>query len=311
MRYILHYTEPGDIVFDGFCGTGMTGVAGRLCGDKKAVLDLGYRIQKDNLILNEIGKPFAKLGARHVLLNELSPAATFIAYNFNGQFDVNAFESESLSILDDTEKRYGWMFSTLDGATSHEINQISKEISKCKNIDECSALVSLLEAGEHSLQKTNNNLLIKRINYTIISDMFICNECGSEIVFWDVAVNHENWRVKNSFHCPTCNTETSKSRMERLWNTQYDQLLEKSVRLIQRKPVLIHYRGKTQFSVKVPDDFDNAILMVIEKLSNLDGISSIELPFGDKTSDPSALSQKSFPGNWQFKMPRGCYGVGC
>jgi len=28
MRYILHYTDPGDIVFDGFCGTGMTGVAG-------------------------------------------------------------------------------------------------------------------------------------------------------------------------------------------------------------------------------------------------------------------------------------------
>ncbi|MFR5484992.1 MAG: DNA methyltransferase [Blautia massiliensis (ex Durand et al. 2017)] len=27
MRYILHYTEPGDIVFDGFAGTGMTGVA--------------------------------------------------------------------------------------------------------------------------------------------------------------------------------------------------------------------------------------------------------------------------------------------
>jgi DNA modification methylase len=30
MRYILHYTEPGDIVFDGFCGTGMTGVAAQL-----------------------------------------------------------------------------------------------------------------------------------------------------------------------------------------------------------------------------------------------------------------------------------------
>ena len=27
MRYILHYTKPGDVVFDGFCGTGMTGVA--------------------------------------------------------------------------------------------------------------------------------------------------------------------------------------------------------------------------------------------------------------------------------------------
>src|SRR5450759_1694149 len=32
MRYILHYTKPGDIVFDGFCGTGMTGVAAQLCG---------------------------------------------------------------------------------------------------------------------------------------------------------------------------------------------------------------------------------------------------------------------------------------
>ena len=41
MRYILHYTEPGDIVFDGFCGTGMTGVAAQLCGNKKVVESLG------------------------------------------------------------------------------------------------------------------------------------------------------------------------------------------------------------------------------------------------------------------------------
>lgn len=31
MRYILHYTDPGDIVLDGFCGTGMTGVAAQMC----------------------------------------------------------------------------------------------------------------------------------------------------------------------------------------------------------------------------------------------------------------------------------------
>ncbi|MBI2191777.1 MAG: hypothetical protein HYU36_07325 [Planctomycetes bacterium] len=29
--YILHYTEPGDIVLDPFCGSGMTGVAAMLC----------------------------------------------------------------------------------------------------------------------------------------------------------------------------------------------------------------------------------------------------------------------------------------
>jgi predicted RNA-binding Zn-ribbon protein involved in translation (DUF1610 family) len=31
MRYIDHYTKPGDLVFDGFCGTGMSGVA-KECG---------------------------------------------------------------------------------------------------------------------------------------------------------------------------------------------------------------------------------------------------------------------------------------
>ncbi|MCK5036104.1 MAG: DNA methylase, partial [Candidatus Sabulitectum sp.] len=41
MRYILHYTEPGDIVFDGFCGTGMTGVAAQMCGDRITVQSLG------------------------------------------------------------------------------------------------------------------------------------------------------------------------------------------------------------------------------------------------------------------------------
>jgi len=29
---ILHYTEPGDVVLDGFCGSGMTGVAAQWCG---------------------------------------------------------------------------------------------------------------------------------------------------------------------------------------------------------------------------------------------------------------------------------------
>src|ERR1700682_5123196 len=44
MRYVLHYTEPGDVIFDGFCGTGMAGVAARLCGDRSAVAGLGYNV---------------------------------------------------------------------------------------------------------------------------------------------------------------------------------------------------------------------------------------------------------------------------
>src|SRR5262249_13933628 len=32
MRFLLHYTRPGDVVLDGFCGTGMTGLAAQACG---------------------------------------------------------------------------------------------------------------------------------------------------------------------------------------------------------------------------------------------------------------------------------------
>jgi len=53
MRYILHYTEPGDIVFDGFCGTGMTGVAAQMCGDREVVMSLGYQVKPDGTILLE------------------------------------------------------------------------------------------------------------------------------------------------------------------------------------------------------------------------------------------------------------------
>ena len=69
MRYILHYTDPGDIVFDGFCGTGMTGVAAQMCETRS-------RVQRE---LREM--PYVEWGARKAILNDLSPAATFIAYN--------------------------------------------------------------------------------------------------------------------------------------------------------------------------------------------------------------------------------------
>lgn len=39
---ILHYTEPGDIVLDGFAGSGMTGVAAQWCG----AAPLAYRHPK-------------------------------------------------------------------------------------------------------------------------------------------------------------------------------------------------------------------------------------------------------------------------
>lgn len=112
MRYILHYTEPGEVIFDGFAGTGMAGVAAQLCGDPAEVQALGYLVRDDGVILDEERRPFSKLGARRAILTELSPAATFIAYNYNTPVDVDAFEREAKCILNEVEHELGWMYET-------------------------------------------------------------------------------------------------------------------------------------------------------------------------------------------------------
>ena len=71
---ILHYTAPGDIVLDAFCGSGQTGVAATMCGAASPEL----RAQIDQ----EMGKPVL-WGARHCVLSDLAPAATFISHNYN------------------------------------------------------------------------------------------------------------------------------------------------------------------------------------------------------------------------------------
>jgi len=77
MRYILHYTEPGDIVFDGFAGSGMTGVACQMC----ELPDQAFK-RKIEQARKDTGLAPVKWGARKVILNDISPAATFISANY-------------------------------------------------------------------------------------------------------------------------------------------------------------------------------------------------------------------------------------
>ncbi len=82
---ILHYTEPGDIVLDGFAGSGMTGVAAQWCGSAPAEYrkHLEAEWSKQGLL-----KP--KWGARRAVLNDLGPAASFISANYTLPFDVTS-----------------------------------------------------------------------------------------------------------------------------------------------------------------------------------------------------------------------------
>ena len=110
MRYILHYTRPGDLVLDGFCGTGMTGVAAQSCGSTKEIEDLGYRVSDCGAVLNEEDIAISMVGERRSILSDLSPFATFIARNYVDLSDLAQFEKEALRIIDEVETSLSWLY---------------------------------------------------------------------------------------------------------------------------------------------------------------------------------------------------------
>ncbi len=247
MRYILHYTEPGDIVFDGFCGTGMTGVAAQMCGDRATVQSLGYTVQKDGTILDEEGKSFSKLGTRRAILNDLSSAATFIAYNYNTPVDVAEFEREAKGILAFVEQECGWMYLSIHKPQPEQMEKA----------------IALLKIGDSQLKTQGSELPWGRINYTVWSDVFTCPECAGEVVFRDAAVDTDG-KVLDKFSCPHCNAQLTKRNMDRAWVTKFDTAINQTIRQAKQVPALINYSvGKKRFE-KVPDAFDLALSEKIE-----------------------------------------------
>ena len=132
----------------------MTGVAAQMCGDRSVVESLGYQVQSDGTIMqqepDEEGKtrwvPFSKLSVRRAILNDLSPAATFIAYNYNTPVDVKKFEKEAKRILREVEEECGWMFETKhsDGRTGKINYTVWSDVFICPD---CSHEVVFWEAA--------------------------------------------------------------------------------------------------------------------------------------------------------------------
>lgn len=212
---ILHYTDPGDIVLDGFCGSGMTGVAAQWCGAAPA----SYRKELESAWMRQ-GRGEPKWGARRVVLNDLSPAATFIAANYNLPFDVEEFARAGRKLLDDLENEIGWMYETL-----------------------------------HSDGKTKG-----RIEYTVWSEVFSCPECAHEIIFLDEALDSETMGVRDVFPCPKCSVALSKRALERAFATSTDPGIGGIWRHVRFEPVRIVYRALGTINEKTPDSDDIALL---------------------------------------------------
>jgi DNA modification methylase len=138
--FIEHYTEPGDLILDPFCGSGMTGVAALL----------------------------TPTGTRKVILNDLSPAAVHIARNYCTPCDVQELKKEFERIKSAVKEEFDWLYETYheDPKTRKKIPAtiqyvIWSDVYRCqpkkrdtkkhpKNPDGCGAEIVLWDAAVDS-----------------------------------------------------------------------------------------------------------------------------------------------------------------
>ncbi|MCO6486847.1 MAG: hypothetical protein J5I98_00450, partial [Phaeodactylibacter sp.] len=245
MRYILHYTQPGDIVYDGFAGTGMTGVAAQLCGKPDA--ETKYKIEQE---FKQQGQEQMVWGHRRAILSDLSPIASFIACNYNTPLDVSVFEEEARRILTEVKEEFGWMYETI-----------------------------------HANGKTG------QIRFTVWSEVFSCPACAGEIVFFNEAFDAKSKRVKQNFPCPHCTTKLSKTKLEKLFESNFDPLSNSVIRVPKRQPVLIEYEIGGDRYKKVPEKSDIEILKRIENLEYSSKIPIKEIPPMHMTHERARMDQ--------------------
>src|SRR5690625_317928 len=226
MRFILNYTKPGDIVFDGFSGTGMTGVAAASCNDGKIVEDLGYSLQGKDIY--EGNKFISSLGDRKSIVNDLSPIASFIGSSYNLPNDIDLFKIQANRLIEETEQKFGWMYEV-----RHYID--------------------------------NNTYSTGRIEYVVWSDIFICPNCDNELTFWNHAVDLETKKIHDKFNCENCNKELNKKELEKCFETIYDSALHKSIRKVKQIPVMVNYTFQGKRYERPVDNSDLDLLEKVDK----------------------------------------------
>jgi len=242
MRFLLHYTKPGDVVLDGFAGSGSAGVAAQACGRPDA------KVRK--AIEDEMGT--VSWGYRKAVLSDLSPSASVIAAGLNLPIDATAFDKASKDILDRFDVELGWMYET-----------------------------------------THSNGSTARIEYTVWSEVFTCPECGSAVVYYDVAFNPATGEVEEPFRCPAsgCGAELDKGRLEERSTAARTPAGDTAERP-EMKPARIHYTyGGKRFD-KAPDDSDLDVLSRISRQQLAGPVPTHELPYMHMTHERTAMIKK-------------------
>jgi len=102
--FIAAHTEPGDVVFDGFAGSGTTGLAALICENPSQEL----RDEAKRLGLK------VRWGARNAILYEVGALGAFVGSTLTHPPDVEAFRQAADEILAAARTEDGWMYAASD-----------------------------------------------------------------------------------------------------------------------------------------------------------------------------------------------------
>lgn len=250
MRYILHYTQPGDILFDGFAGTGMTGVAASMCENPTS--EFKYLIEHKN--------PNVQWGARRSICKDLSPFASYIAYNYNFPRDVEALEFKVDGILEEIK----------------------------------SEIIDLF------LTETESGKLVE-FDSIVWSEVFICENCSNEIIFYDTFVNEETGKVSKDAFCPHCKSSITKRKLDKCWETKFDPILNDSVSEAKLYPVRIIYKEGRRKTLKKLNSSDfERIIKAHDEYSKI-SVPIVKLVDGHNTRQPIRSNGLEFVHRFYFE----------
>ena len=206
--FIEHYSEEKDLILDPFCGSGMTGVAAQI------------------------------LGNRNTLLNDLSVAACHIARNYTNTTKPLAMKAEYEAIRSKLKSEEIRLYSTLHYQPA--IDDYSTDEPEVRQRIE-SGDWSIVKIADDSGALKFNIAIPAILKYTVWSDVYECNGmatveqvssrismrgknagrpmvkkikvargCGTEICLYNVAVDKETGEVSEDFQCPHCDQRWQK-----------------------------------------------------------------------------------------------------
>lgn len=141
--YVDHYTNVGDLIFDGFCGTGTTGVASQILG-------------------------------RNAIVSDLSPYASLIAGSCNdgslGREKIIKIKNE---IIEELKKECLWMYETKNNESDLKEKKLEIKYTVWSNFLKCPYCETEFNLWDYAVieHETGKEQLTK----------FNCKKCGSEL----------------------------------------------------------------------------------------------------------------------------------